>query len=108
MKIYDTETINAMKACLEMPQFVEQKTEVVLIANRRRRKTISTGVGGYIITSEPLIKYLVVMTDVAIKGTPGLCLLESVSLAWMADNIADITANYLWPDWFVLPCYTLH
>ena len=95
VEMYANETISAIKAWLEMVQLdlAEQKTEAVLITNRRKRNTINIRVGGHVITSKPVIKYLGVMIDAKINFKGHLdyacekAANTSVSLARMMPNI---------------------
>lgn len=61
---YSSKAISAFKT-LESTGLVlaEEKTEKVLITNRRKRNYARIRIGNYITTSKPAIKYLEVMAD---------------------------------------------
>lgn len=73
----------------------KQKTDVVLINNRRKRNTISIQVGRHISILKPLIKYLGVMIGTKINVESHLdyayekAAKASVSLVRMLPNVGD-------------------
>lgn len=54
VEVYATKTARAIKTCLEK-MLVVDKTEAVLIANRRKKNTVKVEVDGHTVASKPEI-----------------------------------------------------